>query len=235
MIDLQEMLSRLKPHVIGWIRGALEQDGWLDVDDTLTYVSATSFAVEGDRSAMYQVGARLRLTQSATARYFVVVGANFGVGGVTTVTVTGGSDYSLASGAISEVGVSYQLQPVGWPGWFGWTPTLTGFSANPSPAVYRFAVVGRSCMMLVRHNGDGTSNGTGLTISLPIAAASYGGSGVVAVMLGQGKDAGSVLSAPSMVVVNEGATSAICYKDLAALPWTNSGGKRCSFEGFYPF
>lgn len=233
MIDLGQFLRQLRPYVLGWTRGALEQDGWLDVDDTLTYVSATSFAVEGDRSAMYQVGARLRLTQSATARYFVVVGASLGQDGVTTVTVTGGSDYSLASGAISEVGVSYQLQPVGWPGWFGWTPTLTGFSANPSPAVYRFAVVGRSCMMLVRHNGDGTSNSTGLTISLPIAAASYGGSGVVAVMLGQAKDLGSTLSAPAMVTVAEGGTVATCYKDATGASWTASGGKRCSFEGVY--
>lgn len=234
MIDLQEMLSRLKPHVIGWIRGALEQDGWLDVDDTLTYVSATSFSVVGDCTGMYQAGARLRLTQSTTTKYFVVVQASLGVGGVTTVTVTGGSDYSLTSSAISAVGISYQVAPVGWPGWFNWMPSYTGFSANPSGFAL-FAVTGRVCSVIVRHNTDGTSNGTGLTISLPIPAASYGGAAALTIMLAQGKDAGSVLSSPSMVVVNEGATSAICYKGLAALPWTNSGGKRCSFEGFYPF
>jgi hypothetical protein len=155
-------------HANGYLHGS---DGWIDSTQTWTYASSTTFTVSGDVTAQFVTGTKIKLTQT-TAKYFYVTGATYGAPN-TTVTVTGGSDYSLANASITSPMYSYMSNPQGFPHWFSYTVTHTGFSSNPTYSA-RFSVTGRNCTVNYRLSANGTSNGTGYTITAPIQSASSG-------------------------------------------------------------
>jgi len=152
----------------------LSTDGWTDADETWTYASATTFTVAGvDVTAKYPKGTKLKLTQT-TAKYFYVVGSAFSTN--TTITVTGGDDYTLANAAITSPFYSYAATPQGFPTWFNWTPSygaggsMTYASVTTSKA--RFFIVGDA--VTVEMKARGTTGGTAsasITFTLPIAPA----------------------------------------------------------------
>lgn len=163
-------------------------DGWTAAGETWTRTAATTFTVPTDLTAKYTVGTRLKLTQT-TAKYFVVVGSSFAAGD-TTVTVTGGTDYTLAAAAITSPFYSYQENPQGYPGWFNHTPASTGFSSTTSD-IAKFSANGRVCT--VELFVSGTSNATTFTSALPITCAnSLAGGGAFYVV--RVTDAGTVVA-----------------------------------------
>jgi hypothetical protein len=196
---------------------AVSLDGWLAAGETFTYASSTTFTVAGDRTVRYSKGTRIKLTQS-TVKYFVVTLSAFSAG-VTTVTITGGTDYTLANAVVSDPFYSYAANPQGYPRGFNYTPTFTGFSANPATSVY-FSVQGTVVTCVFYPGSNGTSNANSLTMSLPIAV----GSGVWTAMRGfdNGVDVtNSAMGLPS------GSTLTV-YKDWAGGGWTTSGAKQAS-------
>jgi len=87
------------------------KDGWIPVSDTWTYKTATTITVPSGAASIYKVGMGIRLTQSSTVKYFYIVGV-----ADTLLTITGGSDYTLADATISAV--SYTNTPataIGFP------------------------------------------------------------------------------------------------------------------------
>jgi len=54
-----------------------------------------------------------------------------------------------------------------------WTPTYTGFSADPTNGIYRYTLQGRKCCMtvIIPAGNHGTSNATTFTMTLPFTAA----------------------------------------------------------------
>jgi len=89
-------------------------DGWIYDTDTWTYVSATSFKIAGKNVAYrFPKGTKIKLVQSGSTKYFYVTAATFSTD--TTVTITGGSDYTLASATISGQAYSYADAPQGYP------------------------------------------------------------------------------------------------------------------------
>lgn len=209
----------------------VSSDGWVTAADTWTYASATTFTISGiDRTAVFTPGTRLKLTNS-TLKYFVVVSSAFATN--TTVTVTGGADYSLANAAITSPFYSYAANPQGYPGWFTYTPTATGFSATTTLVGY-FCVNGRECTY--QFDVVGTSNATTFTVSLPIAAAAATGT-TDALMrpLGQVED-NSVVSASFGLafVASGGGSSASLFPTGAAGAWTAAGTKYAKGGFSYP-
>jgi hypothetical protein len=95
---------------------------------------------------------------------------------VTTVTFTGGTDYTLANATISDPFYSYATNPQGYPTYFNYTPTWGGFSTAPAlgGGMCRFSVVGGVCFYMAHFNTSGTSNATSLTASIPVTNASIG-------------------------------------------------------------
>jgi hypothetical protein len=79
-----------------WTRDAIEgindssvtQDEWV-AGPAPTYISATSFSLVGDQTSTFQVGRRVRTTNSGGAIYSTIVTSTFGA--VTTVTVVNDS------------------------------------------------------------------------------------------------------------------------------------------------
>jgi hypothetical protein len=146
-------------------------DGWINTADTWTYASATTFTIAGvDRTAQFPVGTKIKLTQT-TAKYFYVTASSFSTD--TTITVTGGSDYSLANAAITSPALSYDATPQGFPQYFNYTPTWTNLTVgNGTLNASRFSMSGKTVSMYVKFTLGGTSSiGGNVFISLPVTAA----------------------------------------------------------------
>jgi len=91
-----------------------DKTGWIPVSDTWTYVSATSFKITGkDVRDRFPKGTKIKLVQSGSQKYFYVIATAFSTD--TTITITGGSDYSLANEAISGQAYSYAENPQNYP------------------------------------------------------------------------------------------------------------------------
>jgi hypothetical protein len=144
------------------------ETAWISAAETWTYTSATSFTVTGDVTGKYAKGDKIKLIQT-TEKYFYVIAVAFSVD--TTITVTGGSDYTLANAAITNPCYSKAQTPSGFPTWFNWTAVYTGFSADPV-GYSRFKIDGTAVIAHHREpSPGGTSNATGFTVSLPVQAA----------------------------------------------------------------
>lgn len=150
----------------GWVHGS---DGWIDSTQTWTYVSATSFKITGtDVTAQFPVGTKIKLTQT-TAKYFYVTAATFSTD--TTVTVTGGSDYTLANAAITSPMYSYMASPQGHPGWFNYAPTLTNVTTTSGTLVGRFTMIGKTVKSRGSFTLGASSSISGtVTATLPVTA-----------------------------------------------------------------
>lgn len=150
--------------------------GWMRSGSVWVYVSATSFKVVGvDVTAQFPVGTKLRCKQGAGYLYFYVVSAAFGSD--TTVTITGGSDYSLANATITDNYYSYQDTPQGFPGSFAWSPTFSSSGASFTYSIQygRFSVQGAKLHfdIYLKESGSapsGTTTNYDLGIVLPVVA-----------------------------------------------------------------
>ena len=99
-------------------------DGWIAATDSWTYASADAptfvITVPTGAASIYGVGDRIKLTQT-TVKYFIVTAVTD-----TTLTVYGGTDYTLVNAAISLNYYSHQKAPLGFPvNPNKWTVSLT--------------------------------------------------------------------------------------------------------------
>lgn len=206
-------------------RAKLENDivyGWYNLSETFTYGSPTTITIASGGTPRFAVGDKLRLKQGGGFKYFYIV-----IAGSTTLTITGGTDYVLSNAAITDVGISRELSPVGHPVWFNYTPTLTGFSADPTVNLSRFMVSGRACTVVHSESATGTSNATTLTFTLPVTSASAVSNAFSAPA--QVRDNGIVGTTPGLITVGSAATTASVFKDWNGTAFTNTGNKQLIF------
>lgn len=87
--------------------------GWYKITDTWAYLSADaptfSITVPSDATQSYSPGMRIKLNQTTT-KYFIITAVSS-----STITVFGGTDYTLTSAAISDVYYSPWKAPLGFP------------------------------------------------------------------------------------------------------------------------
>ena len=107
-------------------------DGWV-YDTDAWYVQQISPTyqfkiVSKDVRYRFPKGTKIKLVQSGSTKYFYVTAATFSTD--TTVTVTGGSDYTLANENISGQAYSYADTPQGYP--FGTVTIRVERSTNQS-------------------------------------------------------------------------------------------------------
>lgn len=186
----------------GLLSTALSQDGWLEASETFTYVSATTMTAPVDLRSVLSKGDKLKLTNS-TLKYFNVTDVTYSAPN-STVTVTGGSDYSLANAAISDVSYSHAQNPTGFPATFSYTPALTNIAGT---AVGEFSLEGgwMSGTVVVSVTGGGSG---AYSLAFPVNAVDVqytviGGAGAVDVSPG-GVAIGNV-------IVNNATTMRIAY------------------------
>ena len=102
--------------------------GWVDAP-ALTFSAADApvytVTCSGDYTYTIPVGARIALTHSGATKYFIVVKTSYSSPN-TTFTLYGGTDYTLAAGAITNPYYSIVKAPVGFPlDPTKWTVTVT--------------------------------------------------------------------------------------------------------------
>lgn len=192
----------------------------------ISYNSATVFNTSIDFTSYVGVGDKIKITQASGTKYFYVIAIT-----ASTITTATNSDYSIANELVLSSFFSHDENPVGFPDWFNYSASVTGFSANPTSTVYRFKVSGRTCKMFISMI-QGTSNTTAFTISLPITAktlsnATWGAPCRHAV------DNSSDLTSPARVDITSGATTAAIYKTVGGTAWTSSGTKGAEFTVDY--
>lgn len=156
--------------VIGGTAYADYLSGWTAGSGTWTYASSTTMTVPSADAAAMSTGTRIKLTQT-TAKYFYVTGISG-----TTVTLNGGTDYTLANAAITSPLYSNTGVPTGFPQTFAYTPILTGSTGSPtlgnSTLTGRFGFADRFVNYRLRLDiGSTFSVGSGAyRFSLPVAA-----------------------------------------------------------------
>lgn len=126
---------------------------------------------------------------------------------------TASYNWSLPSGAVVV------NKPIHFTNWLTYVPTITGYSANPTNAVYRYRIVVEDCFYEMQEGTAGTSNATTKTYSMPFTSKTltnmaWGGS-VITYNNG-------VLDAMGYVQVNSNSAIATMYRSGAAV-WTASG------------
>lgn len=203
-------------------------DGWITSSDTWVYASASTFTIAGvDRTTTFTKGTRLKFTNSGT-KYAVVVSSSFSTN--TTVTIAVNTDYVIANTTISSPYYSYAANPQGYPGFFTFTPTYTGFSADPT-MVCTFYVVGNRCTAIYGFSSVGTSNATSLTMTLPFPAVNT----QAVTVLGRSYDNGAEQTAGQGTIGTGTPTVLTCYKGASGLAWTGSGNKFWEGQVTYKF
>ena len=195
------------------------RDGWCYDTDTWVYVNSTSFKIVGkDVRYKFPKGTKIKLVQTST-KYFYVVATAYSAD--TTITITGGSDYSLVSGTISGQAYSYADTPQGFPQWFNIVVSQTGWTVLPS-GIYKFCVIGNVCHYIV-HQTDGTSNSTNTSLGIPIIAETTAGKGGIC---GYAVDNGVERTAPTKWWINGHDNVANFYTNMLWAGWTASGTKK---------
>ncbi len=208
------------------LSGLQQLDGWLAVSEAWTYASATTITVPTGATARYQKGDRIKITQSATVKYFYIASV-----ATTVLTVTGGSDYTVSNSAISNQAVSHQLSPVGFPQWFNYAETWTGYSVAPTGGYCQFCVIGTTVTVNINRPTAGTSNANTNKISLPITGEALG----VRIQMSVQTMDNSVESVTS-IGTNDSTPSSTTfnfYKDIAGTVWTATGSKRAN--GYFTY
>lgn len=195
--------------------------GWISAWETWTYASATTFTISGDQTGRYQRWDRIMLTQT-TVKYFTVLKVAYGAS--TTVTITGGTDYTLANAAITDNYSSKIASPQGYPDWFNFTPSgYTGFSVNPTLSFANFRIMGNTYQCNISFSGNGTSNSTAFTIWLP--------DGIKAVGQAWGDwgypvDNGASIAAVYCYILNNTSSIVMAKRMDDPNTWTNVNWKR---------
>lgn len=146
----------------------------------------------------------------------------------TTITFTGGSDYLLYNGTITNNYYSKNSRPIGFPRFFNFSPTWGGFSVNPG-STYIFSISSGLLTATLSIFATGTSNATTLTITIPVAP-----SVSINVPGGEYEDNSSAHSGCVASLTLGSATANMGVFDGNTGNWTGTGSKHCNFSITYP-
>ncbi|HPO87526.1 MAG TPA: hypothetical protein PLN86_16930 [Candidatus Hydrogenedentes bacterium] len=224
-INWDDIIAYVNDLAKGGVAIADSSDGWVDFPIIPTYVSSTSMKFAGvDYTGIIQKGDKLYIDQSGN-KYFYITAVTFSTD--TTVTVTGGSDYTVANATIVNPQFSKQATPQGFPLQHNWTPGFTGFSVNPTVTAAKFSISGGMANVSYIQNASGTSNATGFTITgLPISAGVSDESSANRLWIGRDNGVGGLI----VYCYVSGTTLTVEKTWATVASWTASGSK-----GLYQF
>lgn len=111
-------------------------DGWVAVQDSWAFASASTVTVPSDATTKYSVGDKVKFTQTSI-KYFYIIEVTS-----TTLKLTAGSDNTVANAAISGIYYSKVVTPVGFPKQFARIPTATNFTVGNGVFAANFNIQG---------------------------------------------------------------------------------------------
>src|SRR6266571_5757935 len=126
----------------------INKDGWLGVTDIWTYASANTITVPSGAASLYQIGDRIKWTQT-TVKYGVIIAV-----ADTLLTIAINTDYVVSNAAILNISYSHQLNPLGYPSFFNWVPSLSWGGTPPTTpitSIAKFSLIDRSIHLFVSY------------------------------------------------------------------------------------
>lgn len=151
--------------------------GWTEISETWTYSSAVLVNVPTTTlpSTRFAKGLRVRLKQGGGYKYFACYAV-----GASQLSLFGGSDYTIANSAITDIAISYFPAPVGYPDWFNYSPTYAASGSmtftSVSTNVARCSIIGSKVSFYI--GATGTTGGTASTTITATAPITFGGTDV---------------------------------------------------------
>lgn len=130
-------------------------DGWMAANETWTYASSSTFTVSGDVTSKYQIGDKLKLTQT-TVKYFRITAISYSSPN-TTITVSGMVLYSLASATITNPFYSRIETPFGFP-----LRDKLLFSGTPAASITLSETSNNFAILDIWYEGNNVSGITGI-------------------------------------------------------------------------
>lgn len=94
--------------------------GWTKLNESFVYASSNTITIASGGASRFQKGDKLRLKQGAGYKYYSII-----LVADTLLTVTGGTDYTVANASITDIYVSREDNPFGFPPTFNFTPSFT--------------------------------------------------------------------------------------------------------------
>jgi len=122
-LQLQQLFDKVGVDIKSYLTSTLTTEldtqltnlnnGWVSLDNVLTFSSLntrTSIVTTSiDLTSMLSIGMKIKLTQTTT-KYFIITGIS-----ETTLTLYGGTNYTLINAAITNISYSSQKSPYGFP------------------------------------------------------------------------------------------------------------------------
>jgi hypothetical protein len=205
---------------------AVDNTGWTPARETWAYASATTITVPSGAVSKYSVGTKIRYqnNDSGTYLYDYIVGV-----ADTLLTVVGDA---VPNATLTDNYYSNVESPIGFPHWFNWTATYTGFSTAPTDVLSRFCIVGNILHFVHNEGTNGTSNANYFGVSLPVPAKTvansyWGGMCFFAI------DNTAQITTACRWNIDSAGTSVFLYTNMGTGAWTTSGGKRARLQGWY--
>jgi hypothetical protein len=202
--------------------------GWIPVGETWSYASSTTVTISGDKTDKYSKGMKVKLTQTSV-KYFYITGVSYASPN-TTLTLTAGTDYTVANAAITSPFYSMVANPAGFQHLYSWTPIFAGFSSDPTNVDAKFIINGRLCTANLSM-GAGTSNANNFLISAPLTAVGFHWSGNMAFYV----NGGSSNFGGGYVTIYNGESNFRISTTSGQSSWSNSGDKYARFQMFFEF
>lgn len=217
--------------------------GWMElITPSWTYASASTITVPTNAQTDYGAGFfKIRFKQGGAYKYAYAKAT-----AATTVTVYGGTDFTVANAAITDIAISYEEGPIDFPQWFNyagnWHSSGTAPSLGNGTLVSRFTLRGNTVLIKIKLvMGSTTTFGTGnYMFDIPIASAALTGTtdsfGLAGYSENLGVAAYSVLSArmASSTDFTVQMTSGSAYYTLGATsPFTWDDNDYFNGVGFY--
>lgn len=147
-----------------------------------TYASATTITVTSiDATKFFQISDKLHIVQSGTDKYFYVVAVTS-----TLLTITGGSDYTLANATITTIELSRLATPLGFPVVMNYdcnpqgVGTASNFSLGTGQKLGRFLMIGKEVFFEAGVVFATMNSGDGVKINLPVGTVTPIGTNTVA-------------------------------------------------------
>jgi hypothetical protein len=190
--------------------------GWINPGVSWSYETSTSFSMPGDYASIYKLGLKLKLTQT-TDKYFYVKSSYYSSGSnKTIVSIVNTTSYTLANAPITNPAYSIVDSPMGFPGSFAYSSTVTGFSDYTSVTCY-YSIHQRAVIWSIS-GFIGSSNATAFTMTLPDIGITFNSDELVMVTDQNARTTGSVYT--------DGTSSTIAtiYKNYHSA-FTNTGNK----------
>lgn len=179
--------------------------------------SATSYGEFSATTTNEKHCAISTITTAAATDYYNVIGRF-------AATLSAGAGYTWTVPTFTASNLVQR--PVFETRWLSYVPTLAGFSSNPTSIVAQYRLAGNLMTVALSDGGNGTSNTTGKTYTLPLAKITGSTAQVsITTIVDNGTQAYGkhVLAANSATVT--------CYPAVATANWTASGSCRLFNDG----